>query len=282
MPISIAREQCPRSSGKRAVRTPACSDDLVCCAKQKKVVAKKASKGPAKKPVAKKPAPKRPVLRIPAASRPFVRKAPAKKAAKKAARKVPAKKNAAKKNPAKKAPAKKKAGVKKAAAKAPKLPASCFRPSTRTCNWYRTCLEKAIPCGKSGYALGFGERYCNTFNRHYNSFSAGGKKYVEGTMICLQKKLVTFLNPRTPNRTCKGIRQYAFASHSGCYTQNNFCFAVSDWPKTVAIIRDEVVNNFGPTFRQMMETGWKCSTRYLEAFRRIYKMPSLPTLNIGN
>ena len=38
--------------------------------------------------------------------------------------------------------------------------ASCSTPVTRHCGFYSACLERALPCGEQGYALGFGERYC--------------------------------------------------------------------------------------------------------------------------
>ena len=39
------------------------------------------------------------------------------------------------------------------------------------CDFYK-CVDNAVPCGKDGYALGFGDRYCNRITEHYNKFTA--------------------------------------------------------------------------------------------------------------
>ena len=39
------------------------------------------------------------------------------------------------------------------------LPADCYNPSGSTCDWYRQCFEKKIPCQHTSYpyAVGFAE-----------------------------------------------------------------------------------------------------------------------------
>ena len=39
------------------------------------------------------------------------------------------------------------------------------------CDFYSQCVETRIPCGSSGYSLGYGERYCNLFEDELNCFT---------------------------------------------------------------------------------------------------------------
>ena len=39
----------------------------------------------------------------------------------------------------------------------------CVTIPERDCDFYVDCLEKHIPCGDNGYALGFGDRLCHRF-----------------------------------------------------------------------------------------------------------------------
>ncbi len=34
------------------------------------------------------------------------------------------------------------------------------------CDFYRGCLDRVFPCGESGYALTFGDKYCRRFNNY--------------------------------------------------------------------------------------------------------------------
>lgn len=112
---------------------------------------------------------------------------------------------------------------------------SCERPVVLTCAFYASCLERALPCGESGYALGFGERFCTAF-RHA-SMGPEGRAWVQGVMGCLQEALVPRVRaagafadapgaPRPSAATCAAIGEEAFASHPGCYTHpdHSICF----------------------------------------------------------
>jgi hypothetical protein len=114
-------------------------------------------------------------------------------------------------------------------------PASCERPVRLTCAFYAGCLERALPCGEGGYALGFGDRFCNAFRR--SSMGPEGRAWVEGVMGCLQRELVPRVRaagafadspsaPRPSAATCAAIGEDAFASHPGCYTHpdHSICF----------------------------------------------------------
>ena len=39
------------------------------------------------------------------------------------------------------------------------------------CDFYK-CVDKTLRCGKDGYALGFGENYCNKLTEYYDKFTA--------------------------------------------------------------------------------------------------------------
>ncbi len=113
--------------------------------------------------------------------------------------------------------------------------ASCEHPVALTCAFYSACLERALPCGEPGYALGFGERFCAAF--HHASMGPEGRAWVEGVMGCLQEALVPRVRaagsfadapsaPRPSSETCAAIGEEAFASHPGCYTHpdHSICF----------------------------------------------------------
>ena len=40
------------------------------------------------------------------------------------------------------------------------------------CDFYTKCLEATSPCGPSGYALGYGNKYCVKFGEVSNLFDA--------------------------------------------------------------------------------------------------------------
>lgn len=100
---------------------------------------------------------------------------------------------------------------------------SCKAPLERDCSWYAACLERAVPCGADGYALGFGEKYCTAFRDA--TFSAAGRTWVTKVMQCLQRALVDdvtqrgkFASEPASPAVCKTTFDKAFASHPGCYT----------------------------------------------------------------
>ena len=108
---------------------------------------------------------------------------------------------------------------------------SCKTPLELDCSYYGACLERAIPCGDAGYALGFGEKYCTAFRAA--PFSDAGKKWVTSVMRCLQDALVpdvlgagAFATSPASKQRCEEVFQTAFDSHPGCYTapENSICF----------------------------------------------------------
>lgn len=120
---------------------------------------------------------------------------------------------------------------------------SC-QPIRRDCSFYSRCLESAVPCGPTGYAIGFGLPYCSKFEEHYERFSLRGQEWVWTAAYCLQDVLVPVAN-RQKLMTCEEIHAFAFASHSACYTQpgHSVCdLPFSDWTLLFVMISQELNN----------------------------------------
>jgi hypothetical protein len=108
--------------------------------------------------------------------------------------------------------------------------ASCAAPVSGTCAFYAGCLEKALPCGESGYALGFGEKFCTGFRS--TQLSEAGESWKASTMMCLQRAMVprvksakVFTAAAASAATCSAVFDEAFATHPACYTdsRNSIC-----------------------------------------------------------
>jgi hypothetical protein len=96
--------------------------------------------------------------------------------------------------------------------------ASCADPVPGNCSFYSACLEPEHACGESGYALGYGERYCDAFAND-TGFSPAGSAWMESTMICLQRHLAAMSADAVASMSCTTLTDDAFASHPACYTQ---------------------------------------------------------------
>ena len=112
----------------------------------------------------------------------------------------------------------------------------CASPVPRTCAFYTDCLEAALPCGASGYALDYGEKYCSRYDVDHG-FSPAGLAWRDSVLHCLQEALVPLLS-NAATMTCDAVTTFAFDSHPGCYTQGpSICFLPpSDVAQVVAVI----------------------------------------------
>lgn len=118
--------------------------------------------------------------------------------------------------------------------------ASCNTPMVGHCGFYSACLERALPCGEDGYALGFGERFCTGFRNA--DLSEKGTSWATGVMGCLQRALIprvvqagAFTTiPESP-AVCSALEEEGFASHPACYTHpdHSICFLPPRDLKTV-------------------------------------------------
>lgn len=98
----------------------------------------------------------------------------------------------------------------------------CRNPPPRQCGFYRSCVEAKYKCGKDGYPIRYGEKYCQRFATLTNAdLTEKGIKWRNSTMLCLQKELSNLLYTSNNIETCSDLNMFAFASHAACYTQKN-------------------------------------------------------------
>lgn len=62
-------------------------------------------------------------------------------------------------------------------------------PIFGTCHYYKECLEKEIPCGHQGYALGYGNYFCNRYY-HYGHLLSPAGKYLQMKLKKFFDKLI--------------------------------------------------------------------------------------------
>ena len=109
---------------------------------------------------------------------------------------------------------------------------NCLIPTaTKSCDFYRFCLESKIKCGETGYALAYGEKYCTKFSNLNNEISSKGKTWRDLTLKCLQVELDFGLS-NNEFTTCSSLSEFAFNSHPSCYTVEaaSIChLPASDW-----------------------------------------------------
>lgn len=138
---------------------------------------------------------------------------------------------------------------------------SCQTPP-QTCAFYRTCAEAALPCGASGYALGYGQANCDRFLRRLSHFSQQGQAWIFRVMTCLQRFLIDGPLLRC-GLTCDALKEDAFSSHPGCYLDSGVCaLPVWDWVQLVVTIREDLLTL--DTLRQAVTTGGACLGRYVQ------------------
>ncbi|RPA79645.1 hypothetical protein BJ508DRAFT_415798 [Ascobolus immersus RN42] len=136
----------------------------------------------------------------------------------------------------------------------------CSAP-TGSCNFYSICLEGQYQCGSSGYPLGYGKKYCDKFSANRSNFSSKGKTWVDKTMLCLQKKLVSHAKGGS---TCTKIKNAAFASHSTCYVQSGLCdLSVADFKQILSTV--DLADMFGgkANLIEVIQSAASCASKFL-------------------
>jgi hypothetical protein len=89
------------------------------------------------------------------------------------------------------------------------------------CGVYTSCFAKYCPCpdGPTEYFKSYGAKYCEAFLAN-TKFSEQGKKWRDATLRCLQEAIVPHLDiSEDPKCDCGKMRDIAYRSHTGCYTQ---------------------------------------------------------------
>ena len=89
---------------------------------------------------------------------------------------------------------------------------------TNTCDFY-LCLEEEFLCGRKGYPLSFGYKFCKKYEQNLEYFSDSGIQWVDKTRSCLIDKLILLKNVNS----CRDLKKQAFKQHSGCYFQSGYC-----------------------------------------------------------
>jgi hypothetical protein len=153
------------------------------------------------------------------------------------------------------------------------FPAVCS-PSQTTCTFYSTCVESAIPCGSSGYAIGYGQKFCNLFTQNFNDFDSNGQRWIDNVRYCLQNSLLpeVALAEEGQAPTCTALQSYAFASHVNCYVDptgsnllsDSVCaLGILDWTVLLWTIKSAFVQAFSATITQMVNTLEACGSQYI-------------------
>lgn len=95
------------------------------------------------------------------------------------------------------------------------------------CTFYGQCIETSLPCGETGYATAYGEKYCKRFTE--GEFSEAGRQWRDATLICLQEELVR--TALFESNSCAAIERAAFDSHPFCYTSNGSGISICDFDR---------------------------------------------------
>ena len=144
--------------------------------------------------------------------------------------------------------------------------AECLEPERDTCTFYVNCLESRKPCGRSGYAVDFGERLCNRFLSKEGVLSASGQEWASDVRLCLQKDLTPIL--AQPSVSCEEIRSSAIAIHAPCYVKSGVCgLSPVDWIKVGYLLNTDL---FTPGVgKQFFDTTSGCIGKYVDVFASV-------------
>ena len=86
------------------------------------------------------------------------------------------------------------------------------------CEYY-SCIEGQKRCGKRGYPLGFGKKYCSRFGNLSEQLSEEGQLWMETVRNCLIEKLETV----SLEATCREFKREAISQHVPCYVNSGYC-----------------------------------------------------------
>lgn len=101
------------------------------------------------------------------------------------------------------------------------------------CSYYSCIEQERLSCGSSGYALGYGQAYCEKFSEltfqpshpggELAVFPAAGNEWRDEVRACLQYELEDYFAGEE-EKDCRSLRAFAFESHPRCYTSGpSFC-----------------------------------------------------------
>ncbi|KAI8911153.1 hypothetical protein EDD86DRAFT_246489 [Gorgonomyces haynaldii] len=148
------------------------------------------------------------------------------------------------------------------------LAPECSQPVPQTCSFYPTCVEPVLPCGATGYALGYGNKYCNAFKDKLDKFSPAGQDWIWSVMNCLQKELVPLATGTGLEQvnTCTKLRSFAYGTHPHCYTLpgHSICeLPITDWFHVLGVIKKELLDV--ATYKQAIAVAGQCGKDLVDA-----------------
>ncbi|KAK2187429.1 hypothetical protein NP493_165g00017 [Ridgeia piscesae] len=139
------------------------------------------------------------------------------------------------------------------------------------CDFYK-CLEKTHRCGHTGYALGYGFRYCDRFTVHFHRLTSEGQRWMSAVRKCLMKELLEYYMTAA-DKTCGTIKTFAFLSHPPCYVKSGpgFCSIITDPRNYDALYRgyqlkDFVGDDWKVVWRQVQQTAFRCGGQMAQGF----------------
>jgi hypothetical protein len=86
------------------------------------------------------------------------------------------------------------------------------------CEYY-SCIEQSKHCGKYGYLMNFGDKYCRKFTSKEKLLSTKGKIWMSNVRSCLIRKLENV----DQDLSCQKYRKAAIDQHIPCYTESGYC-----------------------------------------------------------
>lgn len=112
-------------------------------------------------------------------------------------------------------------------------------PSSDSCEFY-SCLETEMNCGKKGYLVKIGKRYCENFLALDGKLSAYGEIWLDSTRKCLQQNLLVNYHNGVE---CSELKKLTVEDHVECYVQNGYCgLRLKDQLKVTGLILREFLS----------------------------------------
>ncbi|KAJ3325670.1 CCR4-NOT regulatory complex component [Boothiomyces sp. JEL0866] len=140
---------------------------------------------------------------------------------------------------------------------------SSCQPIANDCSFYLNCVEPTYPCGPSGYAIGYGHRFCQAFKDGESQYTPKGQEWLKSVMMCLQQQLVPLVQGDMSFQSCDAMRQYAYGTHPYCYTLpgETICeISPLDWARLLVTIRSELLDP--ATYKQAAAVAVSCGEDY--------------------
>jgi hypothetical protein len=86
------------------------------------------------------------------------------------------------------------------------------------CEYY-SCLEVEKQCGRRGYLIGFGRKFCMRFDKRQGNFSDEGKAWMERVRSCL----IRGMEEAPQSLSCRTFKRAAVKLHVPCYVESGYC-----------------------------------------------------------